>query len=502
MGQPKVVVIGSGMAGLYAGTYLAREGMDVTILEKEPTPGGLLASFHRRGSWFDTGLHYLGSLSPGQALWRYFQALDLFPLCQFDAMDDCGFEEYRFPGFTFDVPQGWAAFVRSLETTFPLEKDAIRTCAKDWQTLAGLFPLYNLQAPLKPGQEAEILADPLALQSLAGYLQERFRDPRLRAVLSANNPLYGIAPDECPLYIHALITDSFISGAWRVHGPSRNLVQALVQRFREAGGTLRVNARVRQLASENQRVRAVVLDSGEELAADWVIFTAHPKEMLGMVAPHALRPIYQQRVSGLEETISVFGLSLTLRGAGVATPRRNYFLHRHWDTSEVYHAFAAHDPYDPDTIFVSPVETSPGYAKTISIMCPMPFAFWAPWKDTPRSNRPVAYREAKEKIALALIRRLEELWPGVGTQVDFWEGATPLTFRDYTGTWDGSAYGIKKSCEHLREATLSTRTRLENLLLAGQSVVLPGIVGATTSAAAAVGNIVGYEALVKKLARL
>jgi all-trans-retinol 13,14-reductase len=502
MSKLKIIVIGSGMAGLYAGAYLAREGMAVTVLEKEPTPGGLLASFHRQGSWFDTGLHYLGSLSRGQALWRYFQALDLFPLCQFDAMDEAGFEEYHFPGFKFAVPQGWDGLIRSLEAVFPEEQTGIRECAADWQRLAGRFPLYNIQTEYKPGQEGEILADPLALQPLAQYLEEHFHNPRLRAVLSANNALYGIAPDECPLYIHALIMDSFVSGAWRVHGPSRALVQALVQRLREAGGELRVNARVKHLASENQRVRAVVLENGEELAADWVICTVHPKEMLGLVEPHALRPVYRQRISGLEETISVFGLSLTLRGEGVATPRRNYFLHRNWNTSEAYHTFAQDDPFDPGTIFVSPVETSPGRAKTISIMCPMLYANWSAWCGSTRAHRPEAYVQAKEKVALNLIRRLDELWPGVSNQVEFWEGATPLTFRDYTATWEGSAYGIKKSCAHLREATLSGRTRLENLLLAGQSVVLPGIVGATTSAAAAVGNIVGYEQLIRKVGRL
>jgi all-trans-retinol 13,14-reductase len=502
MSKSKVVVIGSGMAGLYAGAYLAREGFSVTVLEKEPTPGGLLASFCRQGNWFDTGVHYLGSLSRGQTLWRYFQALDLFPLCQFDAMDNEGFEEYRFPGFAFSVPQGWDAFIQSLEAAFPLEKEGIRACAAEWRRLASQFPLYNLSREFAPGQEAEVLSNPLALQPLAGYLQERFRDPRLRAVLSANNALYGIAPDECPLYIHALITDSFLSGAWRVHGPSRVLVQALATRLREAGGELRCNARIQRLASENQRVRAAVLDSGEEIAADWFISTVHPKAMLGFMEPHTLRPVYRQRISDLEETISAFGLSLTLRGQGVPTPRRNYFLHRDLDTSAVYHRFKTSDPFDPATVFVSPMESSPGFARTLSIMCPMAYSAWAPWESSLRGARPEGYLRAKEQMALSLIARLEELWPGVGARVEVWEGATPLTFRDYTGTWEGSAYGIKKSVAHLREATLSVRTRLENLLLAGQSVVLPGIVGATTSAAAAVGNILGYAELLHKLGRL
>ncbi|MBP6681392.1 MAG: FAD-dependent oxidoreductase, partial [Saprospiraceae bacterium] len=38
--SPKVVVIGSGFAGLSAACCLAKEGCVVTVLEKNATPGG------------------------------------------------------------------------------------------------------------------------------------------------------------------------------------------------------------------------------------------------------------------------------------------------------------------------------------------------------------------------------------------------------------------------------------------------------------------------------
>jgi all-trans-retinol 13,14-reductase len=502
MGKTKVVIIGSGMSGLFAGALLAREGVDVTVLEKEPNPGGLLASFRRRGTWFDTGVHYLGSLAPGQVLWKYFQTLDLFPLCQFDQMDARGLEEYRFPGgYSFQVPQGWDAYEQHLVDSFPAEKSAIQACVRDWRSMAEHFPLYNLNITFSPEQESEVFSDPKAAMPLREYLKQHFSDPKLRACLSANNALYGIAPDECPVYIHALIVDSFINSAWRVRGSSQTLCQALVQRLREAGGQIRLNSRVQKLVSENKRIAKAVLDSGEEITADWFISTIHPKQMLGLVDDQAVRPIYRQRINRLEETISGFVLSLSLSGEGVPTPRRNYFLHRTWDTAAAYHVKDKEAWFNPEAIFVSPLETSPGYSRTISIMCPMPWPIWSAWQDSTRASRPEAYRQTKERIARVLIQRLEEVWPGISQRVEFWDGATPLTFRDYTGTWEGSAYGIKKGCTQLRESTLSVRTRSENLLLAGQSVVLPGIVGATISAAAASGIIMGFPNLIKRLSQ-
>lgn len=51
----KVIVIGSGIAGLSAAACLAKEGFDVTVLEKNATPGGRARKFKVDGFVFDMG---------------------------------------------------------------------------------------------------------------------------------------------------------------------------------------------------------------------------------------------------------------------------------------------------------------------------------------------------------------------------------------------------------------------------------------------------------------
>ena len=51
----RVIVIGSGFAGLSAACHLAADGFDVTVLEKNDTPGGRARQFEVDGFVFDMG---------------------------------------------------------------------------------------------------------------------------------------------------------------------------------------------------------------------------------------------------------------------------------------------------------------------------------------------------------------------------------------------------------------------------------------------------------------
>ncbi len=51
----KIVIVGAGMAGLTAAAYLSKAGLDVLLIEKTDSAGGLLTSFEKDGFFFDFG---------------------------------------------------------------------------------------------------------------------------------------------------------------------------------------------------------------------------------------------------------------------------------------------------------------------------------------------------------------------------------------------------------------------------------------------------------------
>ncbi|PIV06095.1 MAG: NAD(P)/FAD-dependent oxidoreductase, partial [Syntrophobacterales bacterium CG03_land_8_20_14_0_80_58_14] len=63
-----VLIIGSGVGGLTAGIILAKLHCRVTVVERNPLPGGLMRGYLRSGIDCPVGVHYMGSLGEGQPL--------------------------------------------------------------------------------------------------------------------------------------------------------------------------------------------------------------------------------------------------------------------------------------------------------------------------------------------------------------------------------------------------------------------------------------------------
>ena len=71
----KVAIIGSGMAGLTAGAYLAKAGHAVTVFEQFPTPGGVTATVTQDGFGWDIGPLLMEGFAPGDKGRRILEEL-------------------------------------------------------------------------------------------------------------------------------------------------------------------------------------------------------------------------------------------------------------------------------------------------------------------------------------------------------------------------------------------------------------------------------------------
>src|SRR6266540_2084812 len=78
MHTKKIIIIGGGMAGLCAGSYLQMNGYDVTIFETNGTPGGVCTSWQRGKYTVDLCIHWLVGSGPASSFYeRWSELIDL-----------------------------------------------------------------------------------------------------------------------------------------------------------------------------------------------------------------------------------------------------------------------------------------------------------------------------------------------------------------------------------------------------------------------------------------
>ncbi|MFH1161133.1 MAG: NAD(P)-binding protein, partial [bacterium] len=319
------VIIGSGLGGLLAGYLLSKEGLEVTVLEKHKKFGGCLQSFRRDTFTFDTGMHYLGSLLPGQALYNYWKYFGLSDRLEFLPMDPDGFDRISFGdddplqnSQEFPLAQGLENFREQLLPYFPGSKKALKGYTDKLNEIALSHPLYNLELPSKqiPDIYRSIKASIFLDNLTSGIRHHCHCDPEysgeaaasgisLSSVLAGNNFLYAGNPTTTPLHQFALINHSFISSACRVVGGSQQIADCLVAGIEHYGGRVLPKKKAVKIRKTGELFEVNSSD-GDRFIASAVISDLHPAATLNLLEGIPVQKAFRSRINGLENTVSVF----------------------------------------------------------------------------------------------------------------------------------------------------------------------------------------------------
>lgn len=127
---------------------------------------------------------------------------------------------------------------------------------------------------------------------------------RLRNVLAGNNALYAGIPDKTPIYVHALILNSYIESSYRFIDGGSQLAKQLRKQITNNGGVIYNRKEVTKLHIENKLINYAETETGERFEADHFISNAHPAQTLNLVDSDVIRPAYRKRIHSLENSIS------------------------------------------------------------------------------------------------------------------------------------------------------------------------------------------------------
>ncbi|WP_297829775.1 NAD(P)/FAD-dependent oxidoreductase [uncultured Rikenella sp.] len=489
-----VLIIGSGLGGLACGALLSREGMNVCVVEKHARFGGCLQSFRRQGRLLDTGMHYVGSIAPGQILHQYLKYFGILDRLRLSPLDPACYDEIRLDGRQYPFACGYDRFIDRLAEQFPAERADIEAYCRLLHRVGRTISVETLRSGrLSSGGEEYMGIS--AAEAIAGCT----RNPVLRNVLAGSILLHSGDRQQTSLYEHAMIHHSYIESAGRFVGGSQHVADALVETIRRNGGTVRADSEATRLILRDGRIDAVEINRTEQLGARYVISDIHPVPTFALLdGPHAIRPRFLSHLQSLPQSIGFFTTWLLLRPGSYPSLDRNYYLHNR--RPDLWSLTGDHLGCRIPVVLVSAQPSDDGrFSDVISLLLPMEAGEWAPWAGTTTGKRGDAYTAWKERYARASIDFVAPHLPGLREAIQSVCTASPLTYRDYTGTPDGSAYGLVKDCRNPLLSRLSPRTKVENLFLTGQNLNVHGFLGVCVSAAATCCALVGETYLTRKI---
>jgi phytoene dehydrogenase-like protein len=128
-----------------------------------------------------------------------------------------------------------------------------------------------------------------------------------------------------------------------------------------------------------------------------------------------------------------------------------------------------------------------------------PIEWFAQWRTDRFGRRGPGYKQFKAGFARQMFALVERHYPGFGATLGGFVTSSPLTNMHFNGAVDGSSYGIYHSMETTGPRALGPRTRVRNLLLAGQNYLFPGLLGAAVSALRTSGHMMGIKSVLRDL---
>ena len=468
----RVVVVGAGFAGLAAALHLAGRGREVTVVERQPWPGGRAGRRDIDGYRIDTGPTVL---TMPDIIDEAFAAVGETSSARLELLPvDPAYRAMFADGSTIDVhtdADRMAAAVR--EFAGPQQADGYRRL-RDWlnrlyRTEFDGFIAANFDSPFN------LLNAQLArLAALGGFrrwdtmVKRHISDPRLRRVFTFQSLYAGVAPQHA-LAVYAVIAYmDTVAGVFFPRGGVRALPDALAAAAAGAGVRFRYGSTVTALERTGERITAVHTDRDRRIACDAVVLTTE--------LPQTYRLLGRQprRILPLHAAPSAVVLHVGCRPAPSRSAHHTILFGAAWERTFTDIIREGRLMADPSLLVTRPTASDPSLAPAdrdlLYVLAPAPNL----------SRRNIDWSTIGDAYADSLLEVVQDrLLPGVRDGAQLLHVDTPADWAR-----QGMAAGTPFALAHTFAQTgpfrpANTVRGIDNAVLAGSST-LPGVGVPTT----------------------
>jgi phytoene desaturase len=185
--KKRVTILGAGISGLSASAFLAKEGFDVTILEKNTTTGGRARQFHKDGFVFDMGPSWYWMPDVFERFYNQFgyTASDFYELKRLDP----SYRVYWPDHSHTDVPASMTELESWFESLEPGSSQKLKAFLKDakYKYEVGMQDLvFKPSLSLMEFADSRVLKGLLnmhILSSFSKYIRKYFKHPKILSLL-------------------------------------------------------------------------------------------------------------------------------------------------------------------------------------------------------------------------------------------------------------------------------------------------------------------------------
>jgi phytoene dehydrogenase-like protein len=433
-----IIIIGAGFAGLSAGIYAQMNGYKTQIFEMHNKPGGLCTSWKRNGFVIDGCIHWLVGSAPGSAMNDYWKEVGVVQGREFVYADE--YTRYEGPGGRTII------FYSDIDR---LEKHLLEFSPQDREPI--LEFIDGIRFTLKFDQPS---ADTPFLKKISNAIRvtyafitngkkfkkwgkttsqefsSRIKDPILKSAL---NELW--LPDFSMLFM--LFTFAYLhkKSAGYPIGGSMPMSRALESRYTSLGGTINYSKKVEKILTENNKAYGIRLSDGAECFASRVISAADGKSTIYQMfddkyADEKTHEPYEKWPRFPSLIFAGFGVNRIFNDEPITVSGFSYQLEKPVVIANKTIARLPVHIYNQDK------SLAPDGKSVMTVMLISDYDYWKKLSEDKDS-----YNRKKEEIGKQLIELLGQRFPGISSQIEMINIATPLTFERYTGNWNGSFEG-------------------------------------------------------------
>ncbi len=487
----KVVVIGSGFAGLSAASFMAKAGWEVTVVEKHDTPGGRARQLKADGFTFDMGPSWYWMPDVFE---RYFQSFgkkisDYYQLVRLDP-------SYRvyYPDGPMDVPAEMDLLKKMFDSLEPgsgarLEKFLAEAKYKYETGIQKL--VFKPGLSLSEFMDIDLLKGLLKLdvfQSMKKHVAKYFSHPKLVELVEFPVLFLGALPEKTPALYSLMNYADMVGGTWFPMGGMYEIVKAMHSLAAQLGVQFHFGQTVTSIAAEKGMAKGITAADalGQEriYEADVVIGAADYHHIETKLLPPGYRnytdAYWEKRVMAPGCILYYVGLNKKLEGI------RHHSLF--FDSSFAIHGeeiYKTHQwPEDPLFYVSATSVTDPSAAPEgcENLFLLIPVAAGLQGDD----------EKMRERYFDLIIKRMEKHFgQTIRDSVVYQKSFSVSDFINEYHSFKGNAYGLANTLRQTAVLKPSCRNRkLPNLFYTGQLTVPgPGVPPSLISGEVVAGEV-------------